>query len=224
MIVQETARSCYVQVMPAKGAVRAHRTFTETARREQIVRAAVSTLAELGYADTSLGKIAKTAGLSSVGMISYYFAGKAELMGEVVTTVLAAAEEAVAPRVAAGTSAVDRFRTYVEASLEYVAAHRAEAVALIEITVGTRDPVRGGDVDAGVLEILADLVTRAQAERAAGPDTPVDPIDPHLMAVAVRGAINNAVGHSLRRRPGPGADPELAAEGARIAELFARAL
>jgi AcrR family transcriptional regulator len=221
MTVQETARLCYVQVMPAKGAVRERRTFTETARREQIVRAAVSTLAELGYADTSLGKIAKTAGLSSVGMISYYFAGKAELMGEVVSTVLAAAEEAVAPRVAGETSAVARFRTYVEASLEYVAAHRAEAVALIEITVGTRDPARGGDVEAGALEILADLVTRAQAERA---DPAVDPIDPHLMAVAVRGAINNAVGHSLRRRPGPGADPELAAEGARIAELFARAL
>jgi AcrR family transcriptional regulator len=215
--------------MPARTSeAKERRTFTETARREQIVRAAVDTLAELGYADTSLGKIAKTAGLSSVGMISYYFAGKAELMGEVVSTVLAAAEEVVAPRVAAEPTALGRFRSYVEASLEYVAAHRSDAVALVEITVGTRDPQRSGDVQAVAIEIVADLVAHAQAERdaerqATGGPT-VEPIAPHVVAVAVRGAINNAVGHSLRRRPGPGADPELAAEGARIAELFARGL
>ncbi|HEY2225894.1 TetR/AcrR family transcriptional regulator [Actinomycetospora sp.] len=215
--------------MPAKtGEAREPRTFTETARREQIVRAAVDTLAELGYADTSLGKIARTAGLSSVGMISYYFAGKAELMSEVVATVLATAEEIVAPRVAAESSAVARFRVYVEASLEWVAAHRTEAVALIEITVGSRRPERSDDMEVGATEIVADLVARAQTELASRRESSGDPgpesIAPHVVAVAVRGAINGAVGHSLRRRPGPGADPELAAEGARLAELFVRGL
>src|ERR1700712_43122 len=107
------------------------RTFTETARREQIVRAAVDTLAELGYADTSLGKIARTAGLSSVGMISYYFTGKAELMAEVVTTILSTAEEVVAPRVASATTAVERFRAYVQGNLDWAATHRSDAVALV---------------------------------------------------------------------------------------------
>lgn len=208
--------------MPAR-AVGDRRTFTETARREQIVAAAIDTLAELGYADTSLGKIARTAGLSSVGMISYYFAGKAELMAEVVTSVLTDAEGAVAPRVAAASTAVGRFRTYVEATLEYVATHRAQSVALMEITVGRRS--RESDVEDASFAIVSDLVARAQAELAeSDPGRGRKALDPGLVAVAVRGAINHAVGHSLRRRPGPGPDPELAAEGARLAELFARAL
>ena len=75
---------------------------------------------------------------------------------------------------------------------------------------------------------MTDLVAGAQAElgaarQAAGEPEP-ESIDPQTVAVAVRGAINNAIGHSLRRRPGPGPDPELAVEGARIAELFARGL
>lgn len=199
--------------------MREGRTFTETARREQIVAAAVTTLAELGYADTSLGKIAKTAGLSSVGMISYYFSGKAELMDEVVRTVIAAADADVAPRVAAESTALGRLRCFVEASLAYVAAHRAEAVALIEITVASRD--HAADQEAEALAVVTDLVARAQ-EEAGSADRPR--IAPELVAVAIRGAVDNAVGQSLRRRPGPGADPELAASGADIAELFARAL
>src|SRR6201996_7466435 len=111
--------------MPARTSeAREGRTFTETARREQIVRAAVETLADLGYADTSLGKIARTAGLSSVGMISYYFTGKAELMSEVVSTVLSTAQGLVAPRVAAETTAVGRFRAYVQGNFDWLAAHR----------------------------------------------------------------------------------------------------
>lgn len=207
---------------------REQRTFTETARRDQIVRAAVDTLAQLGYADTSLGKIAKTAGLSSVGMISYYFAGKAELMSEVVSTVLAGAGEVVAPKVAAQDTAVGRLRVYIEASLEWVATHRTDAVALVEITLGARQPQRADDLEGGATEIVTDLVERAQSELAAvrerSGDPGPEPIDPRIVAVAVRGAINGAVAYSLRRRPGAGADPDLAAEGARIAELFVRGL
>ncbi|MCD2194884.1 TetR family transcriptional regulator [Actinomycetospora endophytica] len=215
--------------MPARTSeTKDRRTFTETARREQIVRAAVDTLAELGYSDTSLGKIARTAGLSSVGMISYYFSGKSELMSEVVSTVLTAAGEIVAPRVAAQETAVGRFRTYIEASLEHLADRRAEAVALIEITLGARDRERSDELEAGATEVVTDLVARAQAEldaaRESTGEPAREPLDPHVVAVAVRGAINSAVGRSFRRRPGSEADPELAAEGAPIAELFVRGL
>jgi AcrR family transcriptional regulator len=214
--------------MPARAGETGERTFTETARREQIVRAAIETLAELGYAETSLGKIARTAGLSSVGMISYYFTGKSELMSEVVSTVLTAAGEVVAPRVAAQPTAVGRFRTYIAASLEHLANRRDEAVALVEITLGARETHRSDDLEAGATEIVVDLVTRAQAELAAERERegrPArEPVDPHVVADAVRGAMNGAVGHSLRRRPGAGSDPGLAADGARMAELFARGL
>src|SRR5690349_11588172 len=49
------------------------RTFVETARRAQIVDAAIDVLAEHGYPNTSFAKIAARAGLSSTGMISHHF-------------------------------------------------------------------------------------------------------------------------------------------------------
>ena len=51
------------------------RTFTETARRAQIIAAAIDTIAELGYGQASLARIAETAGTSK-GVIIYHFGGK----------------------------------------------------------------------------------------------------------------------------------------------------
>jgi AcrR family transcriptional regulator len=56
------------------------RTFTESARRAQIVTAAIEVIAEVGYAKASFSRIAKQAALSSTGMISYHFAGKDDLL------------------------------------------------------------------------------------------------------------------------------------------------
>ena len=65
------------------------RTLTEQARRAQIVSAAIGTIADLGYRNATFAQIARRAGLSSTGLISYHFAGKEELISEVVRTVLA---------------------------------------------------------------------------------------------------------------------------------------
>ena len=63
------------------------RTFTERARRAQIVDAAIETIAELGYARASFAQIARRAALSSTGLISYHFAGKDELIAEVIASI-----------------------------------------------------------------------------------------------------------------------------------------
>ena len=56
-----------------------NRTFTETARRAQIVTAAIDTIAELGYGRASLARIAETAGTSK-SVILYHFSGKDDLI------------------------------------------------------------------------------------------------------------------------------------------------
>ncbi|WP_409496972.1 TetR family transcriptional regulator [Amycolatopsis sp. cmx-11-12] len=68
------------------------RTFTESARRAQIVAAAIETIAGLGYARASFAQIAKEAKLSSTGLISYHFANKEELVRTVLEDVFAAAQ------------------------------------------------------------------------------------------------------------------------------------
>ena len=69
--------------------VRARRTFTEGARRAQIVQAAIETIAEAGYRGATFARIARHAGLSSTGLISYHFAGRDELIAEVAAKVIA---------------------------------------------------------------------------------------------------------------------------------------
>ena len=50
-------------------------TFTEEARRGQIIACAIEVLAELGYAQTSFARIAERLGISK-SVISYHFGGK----------------------------------------------------------------------------------------------------------------------------------------------------
>ena len=66
------------------------RTFIETARRAQIVQAAIDTIADLGYANASYAQIAKRAGLSSTGLISYHFHSKDDLIEQVIAELVAA--------------------------------------------------------------------------------------------------------------------------------------
>src|SRR5688572_20233889 len=66
---------------------RIHPTLTERARRAQIVAAAIETIAELGYRRASFAQIAKRAGLSSTGLISYHFTSKKELDREIVSDI-----------------------------------------------------------------------------------------------------------------------------------------
>lgn len=62
-------------------------TFPSAARRAQFA-AAIDTIAEVGHARASLGRIAERVGVSK-GVISYHFAGKDELVQEVIADVAA---------------------------------------------------------------------------------------------------------------------------------------
>ena len=73
-------------------------TFTEEARRAQIIGCAIEVLAELGYAQASYARIAERAGTSK-SVISYHFAGKDELLEQVVQSVYAEAARYMIPRV-----------------------------------------------------------------------------------------------------------------------------
>lgn len=110
------------------------RTFTEKARRAQVVRAAIETIAELGYSKASFAQIAKRAGLSSTGLISYHFASRDDLIEEVVREVLGAIGAHMANRLA-GTD--DRppelLRSYILGNVEFISTHRDEMKALVEI-------------------------------------------------------------------------------------------
>lgn len=109
------------------------RSFIENARRAQIVAAAIQTIAEVGYGRASFAQIAKRAGLSSTGLISYHFAGKDELIDAVASEIVGAMGQFMGEQLQSSSGARDALRRYIEGNVAFIAAHRAEMKALLDI-------------------------------------------------------------------------------------------
>src|ERR1700749_4095543 len=109
------------------------RTFTESGRRAQIVTAAIEVIAEVGYAKASFSRIAKQAGLSSTGMISYHFAGKDDLLAACVTEIEQVTDAFMQARIAAPDGHAAVLRAYVEANVALVGEPPAAVRTLIDI-------------------------------------------------------------------------------------------
>jgi|SRR5579875_548979 len=164
------------------------RTFVTNARRAQIVAAAIDTVAEVGYSGASLSRIAVRLGISK-GVISYHFAGKDDLIAEIVTQVLQQARAYMQPRIEAQTTGPEMLRAYIESNLEFIRDNPNQLRAIVEIVratiAGARSPF-SGPRDAGV-RVLADLLARFQAAGDFRPD-----FDPSAMAMAIRAVIDVA--------------------------------
>src|SRR5262249_4898140 len=108
------------------------RSFIEEARRRQIVAATIETLAEVGFNKTSLAEIARRAGISK-GVISYHFAGKRDLIEQVVAQV--EADEAHFNQIVRqhGESAAGKLRFYIQSHFDFVKSQRRLLRALMEI-------------------------------------------------------------------------------------------
>jgi len=189
------------------------RTFTESARRAQIVDVAIKVAATAGYANTSFARIAKEAGLSSTGIISYNFAGKDDLMREVVIEVLRTAERYMSPKVEAAVGARAKLRAHIEANTAFLEDYPNHLRALVEVVTNlSRDgPDRAeflAQMDA-TLDFHTDYIRQAQA------DGEFRAFDARVMVIAIQGAIDALV---LRKTREP--DLDAAACGRELAELF----
>src|ERR1022692_2897015 len=175
------------------------RTFIENARRQQIVAAAIDTIAEVGFAQASLARIAERIGISK-GVISYHFAGKGDLIRQVAIEIVEAARDYIIPRVLAESTGPATLRVYIESHLAFMREHQNFMVAIVEIvrnggltTAGQRR-FDGRDVDVAV-HFLEELLARLQAEGKLRSD-----FDPGVMAVAIR-AVIDSVPYRLARDP-----------------------
>ncbi|WP_434974874.1 TetR/AcrR family transcriptional regulator [Streptosporangium saharense] len=112
--------------------------FIEEARRAQIIASAIEVLASVGFVKASLAAIAKHAGISK-GVISYHFAGKDELMEEIVTQIYTKIAERVIARLEGQDTAVGMLRTYILSVAEHMRDHRTQLLALGEIFHNLRD-------------------------------------------------------------------------------------
>lgn len=191
-------------------------TFTEAARRAQIVTAAIDTIAELGYGQASLARIAERAGASK-GVISYHFAGKDDLIREVVAQVLAKAEAYMIPRILAESSGAGTLRAYIESNLAFMREHRNHLVAFLEIFLNARGEAGSRLLDERSLDRTVTSLEQLLAHFQTVGDFR-DDFDPLVMAVAIRGAIDQVPPRLAR-------DPSLDVDryARELAALFDRA-
>jgi TetR/AcrR family fatty acid metabolism transcriptional regulator len=106
--------------------------FIEEARRRQIVETAIQTIATQGFSQASLAEIAREAGISK-GVISYHFAGKEELVQEILRSLLRQPADFIKERVGQSETALDQLRAYVDANFEFMESHRDNYVALVDL-------------------------------------------------------------------------------------------
>lgn len=112
-------------------------TFTERARRAQIVQCAIELIGERGYAESSVAKIAERAGVAK-SVVLYYFRGKDELVGAIVTEIYLAAAAKMLPAIDAEQSAKGKLAAYIRSNADYLQTHHGYAMALLEIWTSFR--------------------------------------------------------------------------------------
>jgi AcrR family transcriptional regulator len=168
------------------------RSLAASARRAQIVEAAIETLAESGYGQTTFARIRQRAGISSTRLISYHFGTKGELMDAVMEEIALRAHRTISQRVAGETSATGALTARIEAQLEWVAHNHSSVRALYEISMNDRD-------DEGALRYGMEASARANVEalepilRAGQESGEFRSFDTGLMALTLKSSIDAAI-------------------------------
>jgi TetR/AcrR family fatty acid metabolism transcriptional regulator len=193
------------------------RTFTETARRAQIMAAAIDTIAEVGYGQASLTRIAEKA-TTSKGVICYHFDGKEELVREVVAELVARGAAYMRPRIEAESTGAGMLRAYIESNLAFLRENRNHVVATVEIMLNARgaDGRRHFETGPGAAGVAAlrELLAHFQAAGEFRSD-----FDPLVLAMAIRAAIDN-VAHQLVSNP----ELDVRHHARELADLFVHAI
>jgi AcrR family transcriptional regulator len=191
------------------------RSFIEEARRAQIVASAIEVIAEHGYAHATMDRIARHAAISR-SLINYHFAGRDDLIGQLVLDVFGRGAEHMVPRVEAAQSRPDKLIAYITCNLEFIAGNRRDIIALVRVaaTVDTAEGLPGIDPDAADqgLEYLRQILRDGQA------DGDFADFDVHQMGVAIRNVIDG-VSTQLAANP----ELDLTAVTHEITTLFHRA-
>ena len=169
------------------------RTFTDTARRAQILDAAIDTIAELGYGQASLARMAERAGTSK-GVILYHFDGKDEIVREIVRGLVKKTVERISPLVTAAPDGRAALRAVIEGNLAVIRDNPNHVIAVVEIAVSNRHLYQATTAAKGESD-MRELLEYFQRTGEFRPD-----FDASVMAIMIRAAID-AVPARIGRDP-----------------------
>ncbi|MFI7048824.1 TetR/AcrR family transcriptional regulator [Streptosporangium sandarakinum] len=162
----------------------------EEARRRQIIDAAIETVASVGYAQASLSRIAQHAQISK-SVISYHFAGKDELLEQVVKQIYDDTWAFIQARLETETTAAGRLRAYIRSNLDYLRSHRSRVLAVGDIVGSHRaadgTPRFATTTDESVITLLTDILCQGLD------DGEFRDFDPQVVAVTIGQALIGAL-------------------------------
>lgn len=173
--------------------------FIEKARRAQIVKCAIETIAEVGYTQASLGQIAKRANISK-GVISYHFASKEELLEQITIEYYFAWQSYITPLVEAQESPKEMLRVYIESNLAFVVENRQHVFAVIELvskTITADGKLQfSADHDNAILLPIENILTLGMQE---GVFREFTQSSARVMALTIRNAIDGFTMELMRK-------------------------
>jgi AcrR family transcriptional regulator len=179
-------------------------TFTEQARRAQLIKVTIELIAAHGYAGCSLQRIAEAAGITKAAVI-YHFATKRAVIRAAYDTVVTGLSEHVGALIAQAGTPADRVDAYVRGLIGYMAAHPDHVRVIVEALDDDHDT---GIADRpGAPERWRPLADLVEAARAAGAYR--SELDSRTTAIVLGGAIDAVVAESLADHSydlGPAAD------------------
>jgi AcrR family transcriptional regulator len=92
-------------------------TFTQSARRAQIVGCAIEVIAEVGYPQASIRKIADRVGVA-MSAVLYHFGNKDNLVDAIVEEMYRTALSTVVPAMEAESTATGKLNAYIRANVD----------------------------------------------------------------------------------------------------------
>ncbi|WP_432144579.1 TetR/AcrR family transcriptional regulator [Streptomyces sp. bgisy084] len=181
-------------------------TFTERARRQQLIDATIDLISTRGHPATSLSAIAEKAGLSKAAVL-YHFSSKDNLTRAALEQVMEQFSAYVTERLARAAGPREAIVAYVRAMIGYQQANRRQVRVITEMLLdddgGTRLKTPGSHDTHGRWQALADLLTEGQKAGL------LREFDTRTVALAIGGAIDGVIAHWL-------AHPELDLDAAAV--------
>ncbi|REK86891.1 TetR/AcrR family transcriptional regulator [Streptomyces inhibens] len=179
---------------PRRGADPDEPTFTERARRQQLIEATIELISTRGYPATSLSAIAERAGLSKAAVL-YHFSSKDNLTRAALEQVIEQFSAYVAERLAQASGPREAVIAYVRAMIGYQQANRCQVRVITEMLLddhgGTRLKTPGSHDTHGRWQALAALLTEGQQAGV------FREFDVRTVALAIGGAIDGVIAHWL---------------------------
>lgn len=161
-------------------------TFTEEARRRQIIDCTIGLIAEKGHAGASLSAIAASAGISKAAVL-YHFTSKDNVVVAAFGHVLEGYVASVSEQVDAASDAEGMLVAYIRGSMGYLRDHPTHVRVLAEglERSGVAEP--GSPGAASRWQSVAAILTDGQR---AGQ---FRPFDAKVLAIAIGGALDAVV-------------------------------